>query len=116
MSDSETQRLLGALDARLSSIEDTLRTANNDSRGSRAAVYDALREIREDAQDTRHRVAKLEQIIAEDVQPVIKGVRDWRSRAIGAAFVLGFIGSALIFLITSTKDLVIAAWQALTAK
>lgn len=116
MSEPETQRLLGELVGRLSSIEQTLKDENNSAKDSRAAVYKALREIREGAQDTRHRVAQLEKIMADDVQPVVKGVLDWRSRAIGAAFVMGIIGSALIYFITSAKDLIIAAWQALVAR
>ena len=116
MSEPETQRLLGELVGRLSSIEQTLKDENNSAKDSRAAVYKALREIREGAQDTRHRVAQLEKIMADDVQPVVKGVLDWRSRAIGAAFVMGIIGSALIYFITSAKDLIIAAWQTLMEK
>ncbi|MGY6703164.1 hypothetical protein [Roseinatronobacter sp.] len=116
MSEPETQRLLGELVGRLSSIEQTLQAENQSAKDSRAAVYGALREIREDAQDTRSRVAQLEKIMEDDVQPVVKGVLDWRSRAIGAAFVLGVIGSALIYFITSAKDLIIAAWQTLVAR
>jgi ElaB/YqjD/DUF883 family membrane-anchored ribosome-binding protein len=112
----ETQRLLGQLLGRLESIDSALQAANEDAKNSRDKMHDALREIREHAQETRHRLESLERVVTDDVQPVVNGVLNWKSRAVGAAAVLGFVGTVVVFLVTQTKDLLAAVWQTMIGR
>lgn len=49
----------------------------------------------------------------EEVRPVVRSVLDWRARTLGAVFVLGLIGSVVLFVFTAAKDLIIDLWRTL---
>lgn len=113
MNDHATHRLLGEMVGKLEAVEKALSENEERARESREKVYSALEEIRSDAQDTRKRVGSMETTLEDEVKPVVRGVLDWRSRAIGAAAVLGLIGSMLVLALTAAKELVLDIWRLL---
>jgi chromosome segregation ATPase len=113
MNDSETHRMLGELQGSLAAIQRQLINNEDKAREARDRVYEALREIRSDAQDTKHRTDSLERIMKEEVRPVVRSVVDWRSRALGGAVVLGAVGTVVLFILTATKDAIVDLWRAL---
>lgn len=111
MSDTETQRLLGALIAKIDQVERHLSESEQNAKESRKHVFDALELIRSDAQATRTRLDSIETSLDSEIKPVVKGVLDWRSRAIGAATILGFIGTLMVLALTAAKELLLDIWR-----
>ena len=113
MPDPDTHRILGQLQGSLAAIQRQLADNERKASDSRDKVHRALRDLREDAQDTRHRTESLEKIIEQEVRPVVRSVVDWRSRALGGAVVLGAVGTVVLAILTMTKDALVDLWHAL---
>ena len=111
MNDHATHRLLGELVGKLEQVEKALGENEERARESRERVYGSLEDIRSEAQDSRKRLDAIEATLEDEVKPVIRGVMDWRSRAIGAAAVLGLVGSLIVLALTAAKDLVVEIWR-----
>lgn len=111
MSEQDVKLLLGQLIAKLDGVERTLSDNDRHAKDSREKVYKALEDIRTDAQATRTRLDSIETTIDQEVKPVVKGVLDWRSRAIGAATILGFIGTLMVLALTAAKELLLDIWR-----
>lgn len=113
MMDPEVHRMLGQMQGTMASIQRQLAENEASARESRGVVYKSLQEIRENAQDTRRRTEALEKVIASEIRPVVRGVLDLRSRALGATMVLGILGSAILLVLTAARDAVTDIWRAL---
>lgn len=113
MTDPETNRQLGQMQATLAQIQRQQADSESRAAESREKVYTALREIREQAQETRGRIVQIERVVQDEVQPVVRSVLDWRSRWLGALAVLGVIGALVAFMFTAAKELVLDIWRLL---
>lgn len=111
MSEQDVKLLLGQLIGKMEAVENTLKESEARAKDSRERVYKALEEIRTDAQATRSRLDSIESTIDQEVKPVVKGVLDWRSRAIGAATILGFIGTLMALALTAAKEMLLDIWR-----
>lgn len=111
MSDESINRLLGEVKGQLNAMQQQQTEGERKASESREAVFGALRELREDAQKTRHRTEVLEQVMKHEVRPVIKGVLDWRSRAVGGMAVITVVGMAVIGMFTVARDVIFEMWR-----
>lgn len=80
---------------------------------SRARVHQKLEDIQSEAQESSQRISAVERVVEEEVRPVVRSVLDWRARTLGSVFVLGLIGSVVLFVFTAAKDLIIDLWRTL---
>lgn len=116
MSDIETHQLLGSLIAKMDGLASSAAESEQQARESREKVYQALEDIRADAQASRTRLDSIEDTLEKEVKPVVRGVLDWRSRAIGAAAVLGLIGSMVVIAFTAAKELLLDVWRLMVSR
>lgn len=113
MSEQDVKLLLGQLIAKMDAVENTLKDSEAHAKDSREKVYRSLEDIRTNAQSMNTRLVSVESTIENEVKPVVKGVLDWRSRAIGAGIVLGLIGSFMVLALTAAKELLLDIWRLL---
>jgi hypothetical protein len=106
MSD-EINRTLGELVGTLKAMQKQLEDDRTLSTASRKSVYERLDAIHSDSTATAARVKTLEDAMKSEVLPVVRAVVDWKSRIIGAVFVIGALGTAIVFAVTYGKDIVI---------
>ena len=111
--DPEIHRRLGELQGSLAAIQRQLVDNEAKASESRDKVYEALGRIRADAANTRHMAETSEKILEHEVRPVVRSVVDWRSRTLGGLFVLGAIGTAVLFILGLAKELLVDLWHAL---
>lgn len=116
MTDPETHRLLGQMQATLAQIQGQQADSEKRAAESREKVYTALREIRTEAQEARSRIVQIERVVQDEVQPVVRSVLDWRSRWLGALAVLGVIGTLIVFMFTAARDLVLDIWRLIVSR
>lgn len=120
MSDRETHRLLGelkgnvaALRAQLVEADKKTEARDKEASSSRKALYTQMEQTRSEMQDVRSRVEAQEIIMKEEVRPMVRLVKDWKSRWIGALAVLGVIGAALLLVIGAAKETIIEIGRAI---
>jgi len=118
--DKTTNLLLGELNGRLASLKEELERRDNlaaerdrEASASRRVLYQEMEKTRSEVQDTRGRVGALEAIMTDEVRPMVRLVKDWKSRWIGGLFVLGVIGSALLLLVGAAKETIIEIGRAI---
>ncbi len=110
-SDLATHRLLGELNGKLAGIEKSLKSNDANARDALENLHHAVQDIRNHSQQNGQRLDNVERVLEIEVRPVVRGVLDWRSRAVGALAVIGFIGTAIIFAITAAKEVVLEIWR-----
>lgn len=113
MNDPQTHQLLGQLRGQMEAIQRQLTDSEAKASESREKVYESLDEIRTDAQDTRARTEALEAVVREEVRPVVRLVRDWRSRALGGMAVLGVIGAFILLILGAAREAIIEIGRAI---
>lgn len=116
MSDHATHRLLGELIAKIGVLEDALKESETRSRDSRERVYGQLESIRADVSESRRRLDVIDSALDDEIRPVVSGVLDWRSRALGAVMVLGFIGTLIVLALTAAKELLLDIWRLMVSR
>lgn len=117
--DKATNLLLGELNGRLSSLKEDLERRDNvaaerdrEASASRRVLYQEMEKTRSEVQETRGRVGALETIMKDEVRPMVRLIKDWKSRWIGGLAVLGVIGAALLLLIGAAKETIIEIGRA----
>lgn len=118
--DKATNLLLGELNGRLASLKEDLERRDNvaaerdrEASASRRVLYQEMEKTRSEVQDTRGRVGALETIMTDEVRPMVRLVKDWKSRWIGGLAVLGVIGAALLLLVGAAKETIIEIGRAI---
>lgn len=116
MNDPQTHQLLGQLQGKMDAIQRQL--VDNEAKASegRDKLYRQVSQTRTEVQDTRARTEALELAMRDEVRPVVRLVRDWRSRALGGMAVLGLIGAFILLILGAAKETIIEIGRAIFAR
>jgi len=117
---SATNLLLGEMKGSLAALKEDLERRDKqaedrdrEASASRRVLYREMEKTRSEVQDTRTRTEALEKIMKEEVRPMVRLVKDWKSRWIGGLAVLGVIGAALPLLVGAAKETIIEIGRAI---